>query len=527
MYLNEELCLKEYFYTEAALGGNCDKEHVFFSMAKTFLIEDERVVYLRALIFSAPVAEIRTRSDYYLFRRLEGYLRSSGVDVNVTEDELGVLSCKGEALELAVGDKVFPLKGAPVSTVFNTLRHAADAGNVRAVTTLGTCLYEGYLSGGSKDDGLNLLLSAARWRHLPALFAAISYSGSSRESLLAVLKAETEGTPYAEIYRETVKAYGAIDEPSCGNAELLGSLFMRGTVDRNVVDKSYLKLVYSPYFSLKDKKHAAFTGNRQLVSEIVALPAGASSAPVKVNEKAFEALSALRKAEAGSVADLLSDASDRAKDGYKPACLVCDSPYVAKKYVSALKNAFAGANFISVDLDALSDRDFEPTGMNVLLRSIESGVVNVAVISVTGRCSDYAKEAVLSFLSSAKRRSFEVKTLGVSLDLSAVLPVLMCDGQNARFFAGSVKNVNLSDVGESEKTAVVAEALSKLSADKKAVVTADDKAKRILTALSPENAEALIEYVCRSVKKGDQLVLTAEMLESSGFTLANKFGFCA
>ena len=194
-------------------------------------------------------------------------------------------------------------------------------------------------------------------------------------------------------------------------------------------------------------------------------------------------------------------------------CFVTDSDFVAEYYADVLEQSLAPAGIRRISVADLTDYDFESSKNNVFLRDIDEKGNNVRILFFRGKVSDYIVDLVKNFLRAERRRTFHINRPAITIDLSSVLSVCVCDKENAKKLEGLVEYVELAPVADSEKPALIKELIAKKGAlygMKDVVVT--DGAVAELCKLPPEKAATVLDGALRANRHGEgSFTLTEEI----------------
>ena len=507
-----ELHLTDYFTAEAVLGDYAgDGRALFNALAHVYLLSAQSSASLYAEATSAEVRRIDSVPSYRRALRLQKYSRITGADASLPPEYAAIINIKGDALSVA--DEA-GLVGANCSrgVICRNLAAAAGAGSIAALRVLGTLRCAGIFFERS-EDGLSSLRKAAEWLDIPALAALLLYDAPSRPNTLARLKAACEGTPYAPFYGRALRCYGPAAEDD-ENARLLARAFSSGVVRRGVYEPKLARVLYSPALCAADKLRLVFSPSKELISAVCDLP-------VKLGgdrEADFEVQAVRtplgRAGEEGEVLRALSDCDLRRGQDYRPVCLVGDSQYVRNCYISAISRALSGANVVRLDPSAFTAYDIEPSGGNILVRSIREKQLNCFIFTLTGDPPEGALSAVYGFIKGRGRAQFHLGSPNVTLDLSDVLPVCVADPANAARAAEYCQVIELAPLSQKERPSALSDMAERArsACGLEAVELAKD-ALKLLSECDIDVAARAIERAVRSRRtKGGRLQLTAAQL---------------
>lgn len=119
-------------------------------------------------------------------------------------------------------------------------------------------------------------------------------------------------------------------------------------------------------------------------------------------------------------------------------------------------------------------------------------------------------------MQGSRRAKFHLNSPGVTLDLSAVLPVCFCDKQNARRLKPYCDVIELKPLSAEEQSAAINEILlTKQELYNVGCIRLDGEALKLLNGYDIDTVEAVIDAAVRAHrKKGADITLTKEILSS-------------
>lgn len=244
--------------------------------------------------------------------------------------------------------------------------------------------------------------------------------------------------------------------------------------------------------------------------------------------KALEDLPLIREQELSQIGSIISGADACTDSTYRPLCVCTDSEYLSLAYGEAIGKVFPIANVEIIDVADLSEYDFEPTMNNIFVRSCDEDRQNVFVLLCKGEIREGILNSVKNFLKTDKRSKFRLQHPSALINLSAVLPVCICDKQNALQLKSYCDVVTLAQVNETEKSDMLF-FISRKKAEKYNVVDlhVDASAQAMLMSYSIDKAESLLDCVTRYNRGRASVTVTAEKLKEliGGIVNKNKYGF--
>lgn len=525
-----ELFLATYFMTEAVTSGLGIKPRlVFDKLFSAFLLSAVDRDKLFALTESAEVRDIKTYGDYARVRRIEQYAEIMGIELDTGDESRDVISIKGRALQeiekCGYGDCLC----ATPSTICGHISLSARRGVVASLNILGIILCEGWYVDEDKDMGLEKLDASAKWGDIAGILLALHYDDASRKQNLDRLYSVTLDTVNQDYYETASAEYGIGNAQELPECRMLKKAFASGTLSADTYAPQYARFVFSPIMSARDKERALFSGHKTAITETADLPLKLSYGDIPFDPNALEIRPLLREEERKKVIKGLKNSDMRGMRAYRPVCLSCDSEYVLDCYVTAMRKAFGGANVEEIEVADLTQYDLEPSSENVLVRYCNEDKPNVYILRFSGFISPAVMATVTNFLASEKRSKFRLRRPSAVIDLGAILPICVCDKNNARELMGGCDVISLSPVSVEEKEDVLDHIIriksKKYSASN---VGADTDARSMLCEYSVEKAERIIDTVARYHRGEESLTITAHMVkeaEAGEPTTRGKCGF--
>lgn len=519
----KEVFLHDYFMLDAVVGGHIDHGSLFRVLSDIYCLSAEEVKGLFELTESDAVKEIATEGDYNRYKRIKQYNSMIGYDRGATEAEDAMISIKGAALTAAAACDMAAGPEKAWLNVIKNLMDEAQKGKILALRILGVLQSEGITVEKNVSDGTNNLLKATRWGDFPSALALMKYSQIDKNLLATYLNACVKDTPYEFLSGIAAEKYGATD---CGRSDeisLIRRAFGTGKAKPDVFDPSVAKIAFCETMKLKCKENVILSGSKEMIAEACDLPLGIRFGEIVVEESAFDTAVINRKGEKEGIVRALGNSDLRGRKGFRPLCVCSDSEFVLDAYEAAICNSLSDTHVERIEVADLREQNLELTKNNVFLRGLSERKNNAFLLVFKGDISDGLVEHIMGIVRSENRRKFCLNVPSVSLDLSSVLPICVCDCENARKLEDYVDLVELSEVAAEEKPAVVRAIVEKRGRFYGlGEVTVSEEAMDRICALSAEEAGKTIDAVLRGHRvKNGVIELNAEML---GPYLKNKNG---
>lgn len=526
-----ELFLSEFFKDECiALPLLGNDKRLFDKLYEVFLLPEKDKKRLWKLVSDDAVRSIRTKNDYVRLQRIRQYTELVGADTGEATDAdvTDIIAIKGDALkaaaELGLGGT-----GQTPYTVYKNISEVSNKGSLVGLRIVGMLQCSGveYVSG-SYRAGVKCLTKAAQWNCIEGLLLLLYFDEGSRAESITQLATVVHGTPYEQFTalaesRYGVKAYGYSREN-----KLLKKAFRASVLKPDVYSPQYARFLFSKVLNIKDKEQLLFSDSKEAVSETADLPLKLDSEMTIVDEPNCRPISPERKNEFEKVLMCAMSGDLRAEPSYRPLCICSDSEYLRMKYAHVVTSVFEDANIEFIDVASLTEFDFEPTKNNIFVRSCNEDVCNVYIMKFVGGMRPGVFELARNFLQSEQRRRFRLSRPSVEIDLSQILPVCLCDKENAKELKSFCDMVSIKTMGVTEKREIIKSVISELGARYSEVqIEIEPSAMATLEEFGVDKSESVLEKIIRfNRRKKSVIVVTAEMLKDGIFGSDNiAFGF--
>ena len=512
-----ESFLFDFFLYNTVLGDYTDRQKVFNCLVGLWDLKKNEAKKLFLISESENVRDISTENQYMRYRRIKQYnelIGSKGVCTG-TEEENAMIAIKGDAIKIMTQYAMQSTSETTQAVMYKTLLRNAQSGNIIALRILGILQCEGVIGKKDLKAGLENLDKAARWGDITSILAVLKYQSHDRKRALEMLKSSTKDSIYEYLLDVAEDKYGV--KASNFNEEilLLRKAFDAKKAKADIYNAMYARLVFSPVISIKDKEKILFSERKDLLSEACDLPLHLIEDSISINHSTFDKIKIQRKEELENIKTSLENSDLRTTNSYHPLCLCSDSSYVLDEYISAMVNALEGANIERYDVSDLREYDFEPTKNNVFLRSLSEKKPNVLLLVYKGEISERAIDLTKSIIRTSMRAKFRLTQPTVTMNLSSVLPICICDKHNAKSLQGIVEMIHLAPLNTSEKDVLLRDIVVDKARNYNMQVTSiEENALKTLECLSMENAEKLLDRVMREKRTSvRELNLTSELIK--------------
>ena len=529
MNITNELFYREYFSLKGLVGGSFDEKAFFCLLADIFCIEKEETGRLYADTQKELVSDADSVEEYARYKRIKEYVARQGGPAFSDKETDDLITIKGEALKTVAKYELNIAEDATDGQVALALTDHAYRGNVIALRALGILECEGVSGyGAGKEKGIEDLLKAACWNDLTGALALLYYDEAHRAERAKILAAILDHAPYRDLAEKVEARYGVSLKIASPEALILKNALAHGKINPRLYDASVGRITFSRAIPLEDKKKIIYAGNPQLIAEVCELPLGLRFESLSFDEQALDRapfdLSLVKEA----ITTNLMNADLRDKALYLPLILSADSDYGEDMLASLVRDLFKDAKVITVDAKGLRARDLTRTKNNAFLRDLSRDKNNVILFMLDDKVEDYVIEEIADFLQGEKRADFNLEAPSLSLDLSSVLPICVCDRENALKLEGEGEIVELPSFGKQRNACMIH---SIFEERKKAFgvedMTIAPEAADLLATLPIDAAESIIDKALRAyrAKKGEAILTEATVRERMKAMRTKTFGF--
>lgn len=513
-----------FFLIDALVPRHIDRLEIMRKIAEIFCLDDD-ADELYQTCSARAVAEIVSVADYNRYLRLrqlsalgisDVYSRSS--DENADE----LISVKGKILAALEQSKILTSHYANSVDVLINLAEKASGGLVIALYAYGVILCGGLGVEKNLSAGLENLKKAADWNCIEACVMCLYYSQPLREKYGNKLYTYLLNTPYARDM-EILSGKYSLSPGKDEIAALTCKLFSNNVAVNIQYNHQVARILECGVLSEPDKQDIVLSGGKDLIKAVNSLPLNlvswgdyqpdCSRLPFGESEQNRKIATALRNI------DTLES------EKYTPLCLCSGERYVLDAYRRALAEAFDGCNIIFVNLAECSEDALESTANNIVLRSIKESKPNVAVfIADDGEKLLFSQKLsgfVFGFIRGEARKAYKLRT-GISLNLTSVLPVLLCDKECAKLFRDDCQVIKLKEMTRDDRKMAIEQNIedNKQLYELASLVVREDAMELLLDKKS-NLATAIIDKFCLGFEDGQDAVLTVgdinRILDSADF----------
>lgn len=508
----EETFIFEYFLYSSLLGKYFFPKEVFNCLKEVFCLKDIEGLY--HLLESETIKEIQTEEDYKRYLRIKQYNELINQPRLFEEKIETLISLKGKAITTANKYSLYASGQMTKTLIERNIHTYARQGSLIAMRILGTLECAGIFVSENRQSGLKYLEKATQWGDTFGALSLMKYDEENRKSTLEKINACILDTPYSFLSSLLQKEYGL--ELCKENEEilLLKKTFASGKLKQDLYEPLYARLIFSSTIRLKDKEKIVFSENREIISEACDLPLKLNET-IQMDESILESIPIIRQDEQHNLLVGLKNSDLRTIKSYKPMGIYSDSDYALDIYTKSLIKVLHQNHIERIEVGDLRTIDFEPTKNHAFIRYAEEGKNNIYLLILKGDIEDAVLEQIKNFLKTDKRERFHLNHPAVSLNLSRILPICICDKENASKLKGLVEFVRVAPIKASEKLSIIQNMLEEKSKSFRILsTTIEDSALNELNTLSLDTVDKVLDKVLKEYRiQNEGITLTSEMLK--------------
>ncbi len=510
---NTELAIKEMFLFQYVFADSVNTQYAFGLFCDIYGVDESERNEIIGLLDNKRLNSIRTINDCYRHSRIRQYYEMFCGGYVIDDERVEeLIAIKSAVFEKAQNDKLVCAYEKSCGRSYDELVRLAVSGIVAAKRVLGILQMEGLYITQDVCAGRDNLRDAADWLDTQSLVTAIYYNVCNRQKYLDKLYTITQKTDYAIIVEQLQIQYGIENLRISDPAKMLEKAFIIGTAKREVCSSQLLRILRSNVLSEKDKRTVLLSGNKELISAVCGLPLQLECTKIDI-KKGVEAV--LNRAdESEAVMSVLENNLLRDRNFYRCLCIETNSEYARNAYSDYLVNMFPEDNVVQIDVSSLLPMDLDATENNVFIRSCQEKCNNVYIIKLSGKIDERIVNLIKAFALSSSRKAFAVSRFGITIDLSAILPIFVCDGKNAKLFDGCVSVVKSLDVTEGEKELALNDILQKKQmVFSTGIITVEDGAKGMLLNIQTNKIDSVLDQAIMSQRiDSGPICLTADLI---------------
>ncbi len=535
-YQLEPFLSQYYFITGICkdfLGEN-ERKTVYSLLSKVFCLpECKELNEYFTLSESDEFIDVTDKTSYERFCRTIDFALKSGQDINLTEMDRTVLSCKSAAVKMR--KNIFEnLTKLTRESLVSILLDKAMTGDTDAMAAMGFMEYNGICMCKDRENAVKRIRLCARWNHLFANLLGICCDGENKaeyfNNLYTVMNTEDRRRRF-----EKICAYSGYNGILCEKPEvrILEKAFGIGIIKRNVFERAVEKIVYSPVLSMEDKEALFLSGNKEVPALLADIPVDMvweARENIKLDRECGSSLVLVREGEQRRILQSLSIAVGCPENVYKPLLVVSSDAYVCDMYEEMIRKALCGAAFVDIDASTVSEADFSPSKDNVFLRGLtKTKTMNtVFVIHNLESLKEREADRLAKFLDTGFRKRFRLSVPSVTVDMSGIMFVML---------AGETTGVvrSISDIcdtvwtehisGEEKQTAIESMFERSAVSYRHEIDCPDEDCKKYLSGFDLDRTEQIIDSAVRNAVFEGKKTITLKDLKDVSREGETKRGF--
>lgn len=487
-----EYAVKDLFAMQYVLADAIDYNETFSMLCGIYSVTIAERDELIGLLADENIVEIRTVQDYYRTQRIKEFIKPLGGRCVVEDERVEELTAvKGNIMEQLQKFGLLTSYETSYNIAFDELLRKATEGLVVAKHILGIMLMQGIFVTQDKDAALENIRDAADWGNIPTILAYMHFNEAARAEYMDRLYTVTDKSNCTALIESLQMLYGINNCRISQSAKLLEEAFIAGTAKRDVCSPQQLRILCGSALTDKDKGMIILSTNKELVSAAVGLPLNLRHGKIITAKTILPVFN--RVTEAETIARRIDSSCLRGSDFLNPICLVSQSKFIRDAYINTIEKYFTGANVVRIAAAMLLPFNFDSTENNVFVRSCNERMNNIYIIELTGEIDERIIKLIRLFAAASHRRAFPISRMQISIDLSPILPIFICDRFNAKQFCGEVHKIEIADVTDNEKKMALKDLSNKMrSAFRINKLTFDDGAVEILLRVPIDTIEEIL-----------------------------------
>ncbi len=507
-----EIFLHEYFLYEAILGKYFSPKIFDFLQEVFCLKENDDLI---SLVNSETIKEVQTEADYKRYRRIKQYNELTYQPKLLDEEADVLISLKGKAIETATQCSLFASNEMTRTWIERNIHQYAKQGHIVAMRVLGTLMCAGVFVEQNIQKGKYYLEKATQWGDALSGLSLLKYDEKSRKETLIRINACIQDTPYQFLSDVLQNEYGIEANEANEQILLLKKAFASNKLKQEHYEPLYARILFSSLMSIKDKEKIVFSENKEIISEACDLPLKLKGDHLLINEAVLEEIPIVRQEEQHHLLIGLKNNDLRAANNYKPIGIYSDEEEALDIYTRYLTKMLKQNHIERIDVADLKGSDFEPTKNHAFVRYAEEGKNNIYLLVLKGKIEEFAIEEIINFLRSDKRKRFYLNHPAIHLDLSQILPICICDKENADQLKNYVEFIKIANIKSAEKPNVIKDMLQEKSKSYHiSFSTIEEQALNGLNLLSLESVDKTLDKVLKEYRiQNEGICLTMEMIK--------------
>ena len=540
--LNEYLLepfLAQYFLIDAVCRpymSESDRHSVYNELARIFCLDGEEVEAIyndtRKDCFDA-ITDITT---YGRLCRTVEFAVDRGENVELTPTDTLILSCKRQAM--TVKAQLFQqAKNLTRETITDALTSTATKGSIDAMALLSFMEYNGICVPADRVNAIKRLRLCARWNSLFGNLMGIAYDPERISFYLSILgtSSRTEGQKRA--YESICSRYGRTTEFTRDPvARMIDKAFGLGIIKRSTYDQFFARVAFSELISCEDKSKILLNNTPETIKQFTELPFDAKrGGRAELDVSAADEMPIRRENELEKILRSLAVAQTCPAQVRKPLLIVSDDALVGSFYEEMILKLTSTLPTLVLDGGTLTERDFDGSKENVLLRGIgETGRVDTFfIIKDLDELENRPMDELIKVIDNKYRARLKLFAPAVCLDLSEARFVLLASGRSREIGRLSCycDTVYVDRIRDDERSEAVNHLFRRGSeAFGLNDMTVTEEGKNALSRLSPDRLVTAIDGLLRRAVYTGEHTVTGEDVSTvcadEGLTPARRgFGY--
>ncbi len=487
----EENFLRCYFQVECLTGKN--NKTLFNELANVYMLSNETCDELYDIVKSEAVNNIATEIDYDRHQRIKEVFYLNGSQYTFDSKQEEIIKIKGQAMKLLIKEGYNVNLKPSQSEAINFLVSSSYKNKIISLRLFGLIqalkIIETY-----EDKSLKTLEKAANWNDVDSILMCLYFNKKSRDEYLSHLYTLLNNLPTYYIFERANSFYRGINIKFHENTYLLQKLIGSEQLNPNVYVPKYARILMSTLINEKDKRKIVF-GNQDVLDAANDLPLCLMKNKVKLLVYQGQSMVS-RKDEQDKIINKIAKQFNN--NCYNALCLINEDAFLLEDYYNHISLRFKDANIVKIDVSQLKPFDLESSRHNILVRSCEEDKANIYVFIVHGDVNSNYLNAIKSFANNEERKAFFLSGLGISIDLSSVYPIFLCDSKNAKHLK-ILQTIFLKNIENVEKEILLSKLIKTKTEEFGVEVEFDKNSLEHLYALSLKDASETLTSLLSSV----------------------------
>ena len=451
-----ELFLNQYFLLETVFEKMfSEKKKLFFKYGNLFGLSSKDLEKLFENVENSNVTSISSEKEYFRYLRIRKYMRLSSMENRIPAEIEETITIKGNTITQALNAGVKKVSESTATSICNDILAKVKQGSVMAMRLYGIACLEGIGFRKDSDEGIENLEAAASWLDIPSIVLLRHYDKENKFGNDAHLMAALISSSYMEL-ASIYKIDKAGKKRISNTNKLLTKAFDNGILQREVYLPQYARVIFNDGISISDREKLVLSSGKEQVQNVTELPTQLVCVDnIPFDFSAFDGFSSKRDAEKKKIKQNLGNSDLRNHEGYRPLCVVSSSASLLGMFASAITVQSEDANVVYLNVADCSEQDFDMSQNNIFVRNCKADKANIYYVFCVGQLSEKAISSIKDFLTLDKRRSFRLNYPSITLDLGKILPICLCDKQNAKHFKSYCDIVSVAQMNQEEVIAEI------------------------------------------------------------------------